>query len=62
MDNAYCGGGDSIEGVKDTNVLVSQDALKMVKVAIFMGDPRYVAGFPYEVGTCKTQGVSLRTP
>lgn len=58
MDNALCGGGDSIEGVKDTNVLVSQQALGMVKVAIFMGDPRYVAGLPYEVGTCQTKGVS----
>lgn len=58
MDNAYCGGGDSIEGVKDVNVLISNEALGAVKVAIFMGDPRYVAGLPYEVGTCKTQGVS----
>ncbi|EQB54919.1 cutinase [Colletotrichum gloeosporioides Cg-14] len=58
MDNAYCGGGDSIEGVKNTNVLISQQALGAVKVAIFMGDPRYVAGLPYEVGTCQTKGVS----
>ncbi|GKT46377.1 acetylxylan esterase [Colletotrichum spaethianum] len=56
MDNAYCGGGDTIEGVKDANVLISNEALGQVKVAIFMGDPRYVAGLPYEVGTCKTQG------
>ncbi|GKT86174.1 acetyl xylan esterase [Colletotrichum tofieldiae] len=56
MDNAYCGGGDAIEGVKDVNVLISNEALTQVKVAIFMGDPRYVAGLPYEVGTCKTQG------
>ncbi|EXF82041.1 cutinase [Colletotrichum fioriniae PJ7] len=60
MDNAYCGGGDSIEGVKDVNVLISNEALGAVKVAIFMGDPRYVAGLPYEVGTCKTQGFAPR--
>ncbi|GJC96462.1 cutinase [Colletotrichum higginsianum] len=56
IDNAYCGGGDTIEGVKDVNVLISTEALGAVKVAIFMGDPRYIAGLPYEVGTCKTQG------
>ncbi|CAI0654405.1 unnamed protein product [Colletotrichum noveboracense] len=60
MDNAYCGGGDSIEGVKNTNVLISQQALGAVKVAIFMGDPRYVAGLPYEVGTCQTKGFAPR--
>ncbi|TEA21115.1 Acetylxylan esterase 2 [Colletotrichum sidae] len=60
MDNAFCGGGDSIEGVKDINVLISQQALGMVKVAIFLGDPRYVEGFPYEVGTCKTKGFAPR--
>ncbi|KZL76316.1 acetyl xylan esterase (cutinase), partial [Colletotrichum tofieldiae] len=60
MDNAYCGGGDAIEGVKDVNVLISNEALTQVKVAIFMGDPRYVAGLPYEVGTCKTQGFAPR--
>lgn len=38
-------------------MLISTEALGAVKVAIFMGDPRYIAGLPYEVGTCKTQGV-----
>ncbi|KAK1984154.1 cutinase [Colletotrichum cereale] len=60
MDNAYCGGGDTIEGVEDANVLISKEALGQLKVAIFMGDPRYIAGFPYEVGTCKTQGFAPR--
>lgn len=30
----------------------------MVKAAIFMGDPRFVYGFTYEVGTCRAGGVS----
>lgn len=29
----------------------------MVKAAIFMGDPLYVAGLPYDVGTCAAGGV-----
>lgn len=48
MDNALCGGaGQSLSGT----------ALVAVKAAIFMGDPRYVNGLPYNVGTCKAQGV-----
>lgn len=30
----------------------------MIKAAIFMGDPRYISGLPYNVGTCRAQGVS----
>ena len=49
MDNALCGGaGRTLSGA----------ALNAVKAAIFMGDPRNVAGLPYNVGTCKAHGVS----
>jgi acetylxylan esterase len=51
MDNAMCGGaGQTLTGA----------ALDAVKVAIFMGDPRNVAGLPYNVGTCKAQGFAAR--
>jgi hypothetical protein len=50
MDNALCGGGGQT---------LTGNALKSVKAAIFMGDPHNRAGLPYNVGTCKAQGVSL---
>ena len=49
MDNALCGGGSA---------QLSGAAATMVKAAIFMGDPRYVSGLSYNVGTCKAKGVS----
>lgn len=58
MDNALCGGGDSGSGISDTSVPISAAAIKQIKAAIFMGDPRYVYGFSYEVGTCRAGGVS----
>jgi acetylxylan esterase len=30
----------------------------MIKAAIFMGDPRYIYGLSYDVGTCTAHGVS----
>jgi acetylxylan esterase len=48
MDNAICGGaGATLTGT----------ALAAVKAAIFMGDPHNRNGLPYNVGTCKAQGV-----
>jgi acetylxylan esterase len=48
MDNAICGGaGSTLTGT----------ALAAVKAAIFMGDPHNRNGLPYNVGTCKAQGV-----
>jgi acetylxylan esterase len=58
MDNALCGGGDSGAGITSTAVPISAGAVGQIKAAIFMGDPRFVKGLPYEVGTCQTQGVS----
>jgi len=51
MDNALCGGaGQTLTGA----------ALNNVKAAIFMGDPRNVAGLSYNVGTCKAKGFAAR--
>lgn len=62
MDNAVCGGPDSGSGITSTTPGISASALNMVKAAIFMGSPRYVAGLSYNVGTCTAQGVSLPPP
>lgn len=59
MDDALCGGGDTAEGVSSTSVPLSSAAVTMVKAAIFMGDPRFVSGLSYEVGTCAAGGVRL---
>lgn len=58
MDDALCGGGDTAEGITDTSVPLSSAAVSAIKAAIFMGDPRYVSGLSYEVGTCEAGGVS----
>lgn len=52
MDNALCGG---------AGATLTGNALKAVKAAIFMGDPHYVNGLPYNVGTCRNKGVSYYT-
>jgi len=58
MDNAFCGGTDTGAGISSTAVPISSAAQNMIKAAIFMGDPRYRNGLPYNVGTCSAQGVS----
>ncbi|KAH8664764.1 catalytic core domain of acetyl xylan esterase from Trichoderma Reesei [Ilyonectria robusta] len=60
FDNAFCGGGDPNQGLSNTAVLLSASAVNMVKAAIFMGDPRYIYGLPYEVGTCRAKGFDPR--
>ncbi|TKX23256.1 acetylxylan esterase [Elsinoe australis] len=59
-DNAFCGGGDTNIGLTSTAVPISASALNQIKAAIFMGDPRYIAGLPYNVGTCTQQGFAPR--
>ncbi|CCC13776.1 hypothetical protein SMACR_07285 [Sordaria macrospora] len=51
MDNALCGG---------AGATLTGNALKAVKAAIFMGDPHYVDGLPYNVGTCRNKGFAAR--
>lgn len=50
MDGALCGGaGATLTGAP----------LAAVKAAIFMGDPMYNQGLPYNVGTCRARGVCI---
>jgi len=60
FDNAYCGGGDPGQGLTDTSIPISTSARAKIAAAIFMGDPRYVAGLSYNVGTCTQYGFDPR--
>ena len=61
MDDAYCGGGDTNEGLSSTAIPISAAAQKQIAAAIFMGDPRHIPGLSYNVGTCQASGVCLRS-
>lgn len=54
-----CGGGDPGEGYGNTAVPITASAAAAIKAVILMGDPRNIAGLPYNVGTCKAGGVSI---
>lgn len=54
FDNALCGGGDPNQGISSTCSIASYN----IATAIFQGDPRFQAGAPYNVGTCRAGGVS----
>ncbi|KAH8768507.1 carbohydrate esterase family 5 protein [Hyaloscypha finlandica] len=60
FDDAFCGGGDTNEGYTNTAVPLSASAVNMIKAAIFMGDPRYIYGLSYDVGTCTAHGFAPR--
>jgi len=60
MDDAFCGGGDSNEGLGDTSIPIQASAVNMIKAAIFMGDPRHIPGLSYNVGTCNANGFAPR--
>ncbi|KAL4959226.1 cutinase [Aspergillus stella-maris] len=60
FNTALCGGGVPNQGVINTAVRLSSSAVEMVKAAIFMGDPLYVAGLSYNVGTCTAGGFNAR--
>lgn len=59
FDDAYCGGGDTNEGLSSTAIPISTAAQAQIKAAIFMGDPRHIPGLSFNVGTCQASGVSL---
>jgi hypothetical protein len=61
MDDAFCGGGDTNIGLSSSAIPIQASAVSMIKAAIFMGDPRYIKGLSYNVGTCAAQGVSHPT-
>ena len=58
FDIALCGGGDPNQGLANDGVEFSATAVANIKAAIFMGDPLYHYGLPYDVGTCTAGGVS----
>ncbi|KAJ7162005.1 putative acetyl xylan esterase [Mycena crocata] len=60
MDDAYCGGGDTNEGLGSTAIPISLAAQKKIAAAIFMGDPRHIPGLTYNVGTCQASGFAPR--
>ncbi|EPS29233.1 Acetylxylan esterase 2 [Penicillium oxalicum] len=60
FDVNLCGGGDPNQGFNNKAVLLSSSAVNMVKAAIFMGDPLFKAGLPYEVGSCAAGGFDAR--
>ncbi|KZV92048.1 family 5 carbohydrate esterase [Exidia glandulosa HHB12029] len=60
FDDAYCGGGDSNEGLPNTGIPISQAAQNQIKAAIFMGDPRHIPGLPFNVGSCQASGFAPR--
>ncbi|KAL0570414.1 hypothetical protein V5O48_011549 [Marasmius crinis-equi] len=60
FDDAYCGGGDTNEGISNTAIPISAAAQKKVAAAIFMGDPRHIPGLSYNVGTCQASGFAPR--
>ncbi|KAG8855315.1 hypothetical protein FRB96_007113 [Tulasnella sp. 330] len=60
FDDAYCGGGDTNEGLTSTAIPISAAALKKIAAAIFMGDPRHIPGLSYNVGTCQASGFAPR--
>ncbi|KAI0064294.1 putative acetyl xylan esterase [Artomyces pyxidatus] len=60
FDDAYCGGGDTNEGLSSTAIPISSAALSKIAAAIFMGDPRHIPGLTYNVGTCQASGFAPR--
>jgi len=60
FDDAYCGGGDTNEGFNFTGIPIGEPALRRIKAGIFMGDPRWIKGLSFEVGTCPAQGFAPR--
>jgi acetylxylan esterase len=59
MDDAFCGGGDTNEGLTSTAIPIQASAITQIKAAIFMGDPRHIPGLSYNVGTCQASGVRI---
>jgi len=60
MDNAFCGGGDTNIGLSSTAIPIQAAAINMIKAVILMGDPRYISGLSYNVGTCTAHGFAPR--
>ncbi|KAK6524798.1 hypothetical protein TWF281_011696 [Arthrobotrys megalospora] len=59
-ENAFCGGGDTNIGLSNTAIPIQASALTQIKAVILMGDPRFTAGAPYNVGSCTAKGFAPR--
>ncbi|CAF3619764.1 unnamed protein product [Fusarium graminearum] len=60
MDNNICGGPDNGASISASNVPLSASAVEQVKAVIMMGDPRFIHGLAYGVGTCDAGGFDAR--
>ncbi|KAL7939221.1 carbohydrate esterase family 5 protein [Trichoderma chlorosporum] len=60
FDDAFCGGPDTPEGWNTQGIPLSSSAVAAIKAVILMGDPRNIAGLPYNVGTCTAYGFAAR--
>lgn len=58
MDDAFCGGPDG-NSLIITDSTIPTDIAPNIAALIWMGDPRHVAGLPYNVGNATAGGVSL---
>ncbi|PSR79953.1 carbohydrate esterase family 5 protein [Coniella lustricola] len=61
FDNAFCGGGDPNQGLTSTAVPITAAALAQIKAVILQGDPEYVYGLSYDVGSCRAGGFDARS-
>ncbi|KAF3762046.1 carbohydrate esterase family 5 /Carbohydrate-binding module family 1 [Cryphonectria parasitica EP155] len=61
FDNAFCGGGDPNQGLTSTAIPISTAALAQIKAVILQGDPEYVYGLSYDVGSCTAGGFDARS-
>ena len=57
MDDAFCGGPDG-QSVGNLSSLVPANIGNNVAAIIMMGNPRHVAGEPFNVGNATAPGVS----
>ncbi|RGP69723.1 acetylxylan esterase 2 [Fusarium sporotrichioides] len=60
MDNNICGGPDNGASISDSSVPLSASAVEQVKAVIMLGNPRFINGLAYGVGTCDAGGFDAR--
>ncbi|KAI1071354.1 hypothetical protein LB507_011567 [Fusarium sp. FIESC RH6] len=60
MDNNICGGPDNGTSISDSTVPLSASAVNQVKAVVMLGNPRYINGLAYGVGTCDAGGFDAR--
>jgi hypothetical protein len=60
MDDAFCGGPD-VPSLNSTGRLVSDAVAANTAAIIWMGNPRFVGGLPFNVGSAVNGGVSFES-